>query len=123
MYRQKQKPVRMPTRSRYLRLTLSCVGIRQQRSKRRCPWQNGRVERSIGTLKRLWKTGMTPAKNLIFLGGRLIEHESVDSLQAKITDMAASRRLPPRVRTVWQLDAGEVAPRLITTYPLEASHD
>lgn len=29
----------------------------------------------------------------------------------------------PRVRTVWQLDAGEVAPRLITTYPLEASHD
>jgi hypothetical protein len=31
---------------------------------------------------------------LIFFGGRLIEHESVDSLQAKITDMAASRRLP-----------------------------
>jgi hypothetical protein len=29
----------------------------------------------------------------------------------------------PRVRTVWQLDEGEVAPRLITTYPLEASHD
>lgn len=29
----------------------------------------------------------------------------------------------PRVRTVWQMDEGEVAPRLITTYPLEASHD
>ena len=29
----------------------------------------------------------------------------------------------PRVRTVWQLDQGEVAPRLITAYPLEASHD
>ena len=27
----------------------------------------------------------------------------------------------PRVRTVWQIDAGEVAPRLITAYPLEAS--
>lgn len=29
----------------------------------------------------------------------------------------------PRVRTVWQLDEGEVAPRLITAYPMEASHD
>lgn len=27
----------------------------------------------------------------------------------------------PRVRTVWQVDVGEVAPRLITAYPLEAS--
>lgn len=25
----------------------------------------------------------------------------------------------PRVRTVWQLDRGELAPRLITAYPLE----
>jgi len=25
----------------------------------------------------------------------------------------------PRVRTVWQLDHGQVAPRLITAYPLE----
>ncbi len=41
-----------------------------------------------------WKTGMTPAKNLIFFGGRLIEHESPDSLMAKITDMATNRRLP-----------------------------
>jgi filamentous hemagglutinin len=29
----------------------------------------------------------------------------------------------PRVLTVWQLDKGEVAPRLITAYPLEARHD
>ena len=28
-----------------------------------------------------WKTGMTPAKNLIFFGGRLIEHESDSSLR------------------------------------------
>lgn len=27
----------------------------------------------------------------------------------------------PRIRTVWQLDAGQVAPRLITAYPLELS--
>jgi hypothetical protein len=27
----------------------------------------------------------------------------------------------PRVRTVWQVDVGEVAPCLITAYPLEAS--
>jgi uncharacterized protein DUF6883 len=29
----------------------------------------------------------------------------------------------PRVRTVWQLDVGQIAPRLITAYPLEATHD
>ena len=29
----------------------------------------------------------------------------------------------PRVRTVWQLDHGQVAPRLITAYPLEADDD
>ena len=29
----------------------------------------------------------------------------------------------PRVRTVWQLDHGQVAPRLITAYPLEANND
>lgn len=29
----------------------------------------------------------------------------------------------PRVRTVWQLDHGQVAPRLITAYPLEANDD
>ena len=27
----------------------------------------------------------------------------------------------PRVRTIWQLDRGEVAPRLITAYPVGAS--
>jgi hypothetical protein len=26
----------------------------------------------------------------------------------------------PRVRTVWQLDKGQIAPRLITAYPLDA---
>lgn len=26
----------------------------------------------------------------------------------------------PRIRSVWQLDEGEIAPRLITAYPLEA---
>ena len=41
-----------------------------------------------------WKTGMTPAKNLIFFGGQLVERESVDSLIAKITDMAMKQRLP-----------------------------
>ena len=27
----------------------------------------------------------------------------------------------PRVRTVWQVDDGEIAPRLLTAYPLEAN--
>lgn len=39
--------------SRLLRLALWCVGIRQQHSDPGCPWQNGRVERLIGTIKRL----------------------------------------------------------------------
>jgi filamentous hemagglutinin len=29
----------------------------------------------------------------------------------------------PMVRSVWQMDAGDVAPRLITAYPLEVEHD
>ena len=36
-------------------------------------------------------------------------------------DAPDGRRL--RIRTVWQLDRGQIAPRLITAYPLEASHD
>jgi spermidine synthase len=41
-----------------------------------------------------WKTGMTPAKNLIFFGGRLIENESGDQIVSRITEMAANQRLP-----------------------------
>ena len=26
----------------------------------------------------------------------------------------------PRIRTIWQIDEGQIAPRLITAYPLEA---
>jgi transposase InsO family protein len=36
-----------------LRLALWCAGIRLQHSDPGCPWQNGRVERLIGTMKRL----------------------------------------------------------------------
>ena len=39
--------------SQSLRLALWCMGIRQQHSDPGCPWQNGRVERLIGTVKRL----------------------------------------------------------------------
>jgi transposase InsO family protein len=39
--------------SRYFCLALWCVGIRLQHSEPGCPWQNGRVERLIGTVKRL----------------------------------------------------------------------
>jgi spermidine synthase len=41
-----------------------------------------------------WKTGMTPAKNLIFFGGHFIEQKSVDHLVAKVTDLAMNQRLP-----------------------------
>lgn len=33
--------------------------------------------------------------------------------------LEAPDRRSPRVRTVWQVDHGKVAPRLITAYPLE----
>jgi transposase InsO family protein len=38
--------------SRLFRLGLWMLGIRQQRIEPGCPWQNGRVERFIGTVKR-----------------------------------------------------------------------
>ncbi len=38
--------------SRLFRLGLWLLGIRQQRIQPGCPWQNGRVERFIGTVKR-----------------------------------------------------------------------
>lgn len=38
--------------SRVLRLGMRFLGIRQQRIEPGCPWQNGRVERFIGTVKR-----------------------------------------------------------------------
>ncbi|MBH0193343.1 MAG: fused MFS/spermidine synthase [Nitrospira sp.] len=41
-----------------------------------------------------WKTDMSQARNLIFFGGRPIEHESESSLVAKVTDLAMHQRLP-----------------------------
>ncbi|MDH5640115.1 MAG: integrase core domain-containing protein, partial [Nitrospira sp.] len=38
--------------SRVFRVGLWLLGIRQQRIEPGCPWQNGRVERFIGTVKR-----------------------------------------------------------------------
>jgi len=38
--------------SRVFRAVLTLAGIRQQRSDPGCPWQNGRIERLFGTLKR-----------------------------------------------------------------------
>ena len=38
--------------SQLFRLGLWLLGIRQQRIEPGCPWQNGRVERFIGTIKR-----------------------------------------------------------------------
>jgi len=37
--------------SRVFRVGLWLLGIRQQRTEPGCPWQNGRVERFIGTVK------------------------------------------------------------------------
>ena len=42
--------------SRWFRLGLWLLGIRHQRTEPGCPWQNGRVERFIGTVKRALAT-------------------------------------------------------------------
>jgi putative transposase len=34
------------------RFSLLLLGIRHQRTERHCPWQNGRIERLFGTLKK-----------------------------------------------------------------------
>lgn len=47
-----------------------------------------------------WNTGMTPAKNLIFLGGRPIEREPLHTLVTKITDMAMNQHLPMETITL-----------------------
>jgi hypothetical protein len=36
-------------------------------------------------------------------------------------ELAAPDGRRPRVRSVWQLDAGQTAPRLVTAHPLEAN--
>jgi hypothetical protein len=41
-----------------------------------------------------WRTSMTPAKNLIFLGGRPIEAEPAEKIATRISEMAQSHRLP-----------------------------
>lgn len=41
-----------------------------------------------------WNSGQTKAENLIFFGGRPIEHGSIDRLIVQITEMAMNRRLP-----------------------------
>lgn len=51
--------------SRLFRLGLWLLGIRQQRIQPGCPWQNGRVERFIGTVKRaLAKEPVTDEEDL-----------------------------------------------------------
>lgn len=50
--------------SRFLRVGLRCLGIRQQQSDPGCPWQNGRVERLIGTVKRLLQCPIEDAGSL-----------------------------------------------------------
>ncbi|MBX3349012.1 MAG: fused MFS/spermidine synthase [Nitrospira sp.] len=41
-----------------------------------------------------WKTGMSPAKNLVFFGGRFIEQASADQTLSKITEAAMKQQLP-----------------------------
>ncbi|MEK6618239.1 MAG: integrase core domain-containing protein [Nitrospirota bacterium] len=43
--------------SRRFRVTLRLLGIRSQRTDPGCPWQNGRVERFIGTVKAMLSQG------------------------------------------------------------------
>jgi len=55
-----------------------------------------------------WKTGMTPAKNLIFFGGHLIETESVHQIETRISEMALRQRLP--METIALLSTRRIEP-------------
>jgi putative transposase len=48
--------------SRVWRLAFSCFGIRHQRIRPHCPWENGRVERLFGTLKPLLRGLALPSQ-------------------------------------------------------------
>ena len=50
----------------------------------------------------------------------LVEREKItdDLIDGELTTPDGQR---PRIRTVWQLDHGQLAPRLITAHPLEAN--
>ncbi|MBL8039569.1 MAG: fused MFS/spermidine synthase, partial [Nitrospira sp.] len=41
-----------------------------------------------------WKTGMSPAKNLVFFGGRFIEQASTSQTISKMTEAALNQRIP-----------------------------
>jgi transposase InsO family protein len=54
--------------SSLFRLGLWLLGIRQQRTEAGCPWQNGRIERFFGTLKR-------KARDLVFISKDTLPQE------------------------------------------------
>jgi hypothetical protein len=54
------------------------------------------------------------------LAQALLEHGQRHEVDGELETPGGGR---PRARTVWQLDQGQVAPRLITAYPLEVTND
>src|SRR5260370_135705 len=70
-------------------------------------WENGRAEAALNARNRV--SGGTEAGGTEFQGPRYeVEGE-----------LAAPDGRRPRIRTVWQIDTGQIVPRLITAYPVE----
>ena len=74
--------------------------------------------------------GFTPEKWEVFADA-LLEHGRKHEISKAVEtdfgpryqvdgELPTPDRRSPRIRTVWQLDKGQLAPRLITAYPLES---
>jgi transposase InsO family protein len=92
--------------SALFRFGLRWLGIRPQRSEVRCPWQNGRIERFFGTLKR--ELGDIAPANWGPLSHRLA---SFDYYNYARPHMALQGRTPHAVwndarRASWRRDSG-----------------
>jgi transposase InsO family protein len=53
--------------SRVWRVGLALLGIKRQFTQPGCPWQNGRIERLFGTLKRCWAELAAPQRHDVHL--------------------------------------------------------
>lgn len=84
--------------SHLFRLALRCLGIRHQRIRPHAPWQNGRIERFFGTLKRAWDgiviDDLAELNLALESFGRWYNHGRPHTALGGLTPAVAWRRLP-----------------------------
>ncbi len=84
--------------SRLFSFCLYCLGIQHQRTKPHCPWQNGRIERFFGTLKRELGSRFTldkrPLNLLLHQFAYYYNHHRPHQALNNVTPSQAWRTLP-----------------------------